>query len=219
LDDALTFLETEARATLPPGYSIDYAGESRQLRTEGGRFLGVFFLSGILIFLVLAAQFESFRDPFVILAGSAPLALAGSLMFMFMGLTSLNIYSQVGLITLMGLIAKNGILIVEFANHLQEKGLDKARAVIEAAGTRLRPILMTTAATVFGHLPLVFAHGPGAGARNSIGISLVTGMIIGTAFTLFVVPAIYTVIARSHQKEEALVETPNLGEFGEPVTS
>jgi multidrug efflux pump len=219
LDDALTFLETEARATLPPGYSIDYAGESRQLRTEGGRFLGVFFLSGILIFLVLAAQFESFRDPFVILAGSAPLALAGSLMFMFMGVTSLNIYSQVGLITLMGLIAKNGILIVEFANHLQEKGLDKARAVIEAAGTRLRPILMTTAATVFGHLPLVFAHGPGAGARNSIGISLVTGMIIGTAFTLFVVPAIYTVIARAHQKEEVLVETPNLGELGEPATS
>jgi multidrug efflux pump len=215
LDAALGFLETEARNTLPPGYSIDFAGESRQLRTEGGRFIGVFLLSAILIFLVLAAQFESFRDPFVILAGSAPLALSGSLMFMFLGFTSLNIYSQVGLITLVGLVAKNGILIVEFANHLQERGLDKAHAVIEAAGTRLRPILMTTAATVFGHLPLILARGPGAGARNSIGISLVSGMIIGTAFTLFVVPAVYTVVAKAHRKQEALEEAPNLGELGE----
>jgi len=210
LDDALTFLETTTKQILPRGYAIDFAGESRQLRTEGGKFLGVFLLSGILIFLVLAAQFESFRDPFVILAGSAPLALAGSLMFTFLGFTSLNIYSQVGLITLMGLVAKNGILIVEFANHLQERGLDKARAVIEAAGTRLRPVLMTTAATVFGHVPLILAHGPGAGARNSIGVSLVTGMIIGTAFTLFVVPAVYTVVAKQHQREEALEETADL---------
>jgi multidrug efflux pump len=210
LDEALTFLETNARQILPRGYSIDFAGESRQLRTEGGKFLGVFALSGILIFLVLAAQFESFRDPFVILLGSAPLALAGSLMFMFLGFTSFNIYSQVGLITLMGLVAKNGILIVEFANHLQERGLDKARAVVEAAGTRLRPILMTTAATVFGHVPLILARGPGAAARNSIGISLVTGMIVGTAFTLFVVPAIYTLVAKSHQREEALEETEDL---------
>jgi multidrug efflux pump len=153
---------------------------------------------------VLAAQFESFRDPFVIIAGSAPLAVSGALAFMFLGFTSFNIYSQVGLITLVGLIAKNGILIVEFANHLQERGLDKVRAVIEAAGTRLRPILMTTAATVFGHLPLIFARGPGAGARNSIGITLVSGMVIGTAFTLFVVPAVYTVVARAHRPEEAL---------------
>jgi len=210
LDEALTFLESNARQILPRGYSIDFAGESRQLRTEGGKFLGVFALSGILIFLVLAAQFESFRDPFVILLGSAPLALAGSLMFMFLGFTSFNIYSQVGLITLMGLVAKNGILIVEFANHLQERGLDKARAVVEAAGTRLRPILMTTAATVFGHVPLILARGPGAAARNSIGIALVTGMIVGTAFTLFVVPAIYTLVAKSHQREEALEETEDL---------
>src|SRR5262245_22568286 len=212
LDDALTFLESNARQILPRGYSIDFAGESRQLRTEGGKFLGVFLLSAILIFLVLAAQFESFRDPFVILVGSAPLALSGSLMFMFLGFTSLNIYSQVGLITLIGLVAKNGILIVEFANHLQERGLDKAHAVVEAAGTRLRPILMTTAATGFGHLPLILARGPGAGARNSIGIALVTGMIIGTAFTLFVVPAIYTVVAKQHRREEAIEESPNLGE-------
>lgn len=203
LDQALGFLETEARKTLPSGYTIDYAGESRQLRTEGSKFLGIFLLSAILIFLVLAAQFESFRDPLVILGGSAPLALTGALAFTFLGFTSLNIYSQVGLITLVGLVAKNGILIVEFANHLQQTGLGKAEAVVQAAATRLRPILMTTAATVFGHLPLIFASGPGAGARNSIGITLVSGMIIGTAFTLFVVPAIYTLIAKVHVAEEA----------------
>ena len=198
LDAALSMLEDEAAKILPQGYEIDYAGESRQLRTEGGRFLPTFLLSAILIYLVLAAQFESFRDPFIILAGSVPLALSGSLVFSFLGLTSINIYSQVGLITLVGLVARNGILIVEFANHLQESGLDKMQAVIEAAGTRLRPILMTTAATVFGHTPLVFAQGPGAAARNSIGIMLVTGMIIGTAFTLFVVPSIYVLVARRH---------------------
>ena len=188
LDKALTFLEDQAKQILPQGYTVDYAGESRQLRVEGSKFLGTFLLSGILIYLVLAAQFESFRDPFIILAGSVPLAISGALMFSFLGFTTLNIYSQVGLITLVGLVSKNGILIVEFANHLQESGHTKLEAVIEAAATRLRPILMTTAATVFGHLPLVFASGPGAGARNSIGIMLVSGMIIGTAFTLFVVP-------------------------------
>jgi len=196
LDAALTFLETEARQILPQGFTIDYAGESRQLRTEGSKFLGTFLLSGILIYLVLAAQFESFRDPFIILVGSVPLAVSGALMFSFLGLTTLNIYSQVGLITLVGLIAKNGILIVEFANHLQETGKDKLAAIIEASETRLRPILMTTAATVVGHFPLVIASGPGAGARNSIGIMLVSGMIIGTLFTLFVVPSIYMLIAK-----------------------
>ena len=217
LDRALGYLETEARKILPPGFTIDYAGESRQLRTEGGSFVGVFLLSAILIFLVLAAQFESFRDPFVILAGSAPLAICGALFFSFIGLTTLNIYSQVGLITLVGLVAKNGILIVQFANHLQETGLDKLRAVIQAAGTRLRPILMTTAATVFGHLPLIFARGPGAGARNSIGIMLVSGMIIGTIFTLFVVPSIYMLVARKRTavvEERAMTKaaTPELAE-------
>jgi multidrug efflux pump len=197
LDQALTFLETEARKILPQGFTIDYAGESRQLRTEGSKFLGVFLLSAVLIYLVLAAQFESFRDPFIILAGSVPLAISGALLFSFLGLTTLNIYSQVGLITLVGLVAKNGILIVEFANHLQETGVDKLHAIIEASTTRLRPILMTTAATVVGHTPLILASGPGAGARNSIGIMLVSGMIIGTFFTLFVVPAIYMVVART----------------------
>ena len=202
LDQALRFLEDEARAVLPQGFTMDYAGESRQLRTEGGRFLGTFLLSAILIYLVLAAQFESFRDPFIILAGSVPLAVAGALLFSFLGFTTLNIYSQVGLITLVGLVAKNGILIVEFANHLQETGKDKLAAVIEASGTRLRPILMTTAATVVGHFPLVLASGPGAGARNSIGIMLVTGMIVGTFFTLFVVPSIYMLVARTHRASD-----------------
>ncbi|HVT44308.1 MAG TPA: efflux RND transporter permease subunit, partial [Thermoanaerobaculia bacterium] len=201
LDDALSLLEEEARKILPRGFTIDYAGESRQLRSEGSRFLGTFLLSAILIYLVLAAQFESFRDPFIILAGSVPLALSGSLLFSFLGLTTINIYSQVGLITLIGLVSRNGILITEFANHLQESGKDKLAAVIEAAGTRLRPILMTTAATVMGHLPLVFATGPGAGARNSIGIMLVTGMIIGTSFTLFIVPSIYVLVARRREAE------------------
>jgi multidrug efflux pump len=199
LDQALTFLEEEARKILPQGFTIDHAGESRQLRTEGGKFLGTFLLSAILIYLVLAAQFESFRDPFIILAGSAPLAVSGALLFSFLGLTTLNIYSQVGLITLVGLIAKNGILIVEFANHLQETGKDKLAAVIEAAGTRLRPVLMTTAATVMGHFPLVLATGPGAGARNSIGIMLVSGMVIGSLFTLFVLPSIYVLVARKRR--------------------
>ena len=201
LDRALGVLEDEAARILPAGFTIDYAGQSRQLRTEGSKFLGVFLLSGLLIYLVLAAQFESFRDPLVVLAGSVPLSLSGAMLFSFLGLTTLNIYSQVGLITLVGLVAKNGILIVQFANHLQETGVAKFDAVVQAAGTRLRPILMTTAATVAGHLPLVFAAGPGAGARNSIGIMLVTGMIIGTLFTLFVVPAIYMLIAKTRHAE------------------
>jgi multidrug efflux pump len=207
LDQALTFLENEARAIVPPGFTIDFAGESRQLRTEGGRFLATFLLSAILIYLVLAAQFESFRDPFIILAGSVPLAVAGALLFSFLGFTTLNIYSQVGLITLVGLVAKNGILIVEFANHLQEQGREKLAAVVEAAGTRLRPILMTTAATIVGHFPLVTATGPGAGARNSSGIMLVTGMAVGTIFTLFVVPSIYMLVARTRP---AIAPTENL---------
>jgi multidrug efflux pump len=197
LDEALRTLEAEAKKILPQGFTVDYAGESRQLRSEGSKFLGTFLLSGILIYLVLAAQFESFRDPFIILTGSVPLAISGALLFSFLGLTTLNIYSQVGLITLVGLVSKNGILIVEFANHLQETGRDKLAAIVEATGTRLRPILMTTAATVVGHFPLVLAKGPGAGARNSIGIVLVSGMIIGTSFTLFVVPSIYMLVART----------------------
>src|SRR5246500_4858938 len=201
LDQALTFLENEAKQVLPQGFTVDYAGESRQLRVEGSKFLGTFLLSAILIYLVLAAQFESFRDPFIILAGSVPLAISGALAFSFLGLTTLNIYSQVGLSPLVGLIEKNGILTGELANHLQETGKRKLEAIIGAAGTRLRPILMTTAATICGHFPLVLAKGPGAGARNSIGIMLVSGMIIGTIFTLFVVPSIYMLVAKRHTAE------------------
>jgi multidrug efflux pump len=209
-DKALKVLEEEAKKILPPGFVIDYAGESRQLRTEGNSLVITMGLSFVLIFLVLAAQFESFRDPCIILFGSVPLALSGAMMFSFLGFTTINIYSQVGLITLVGLVSKNGILIVEFANHLQEQGLDKIHAVIQASATRLRPILMTTAATVVGHTPLILASGPGAAARNSIGIVLVTGMMIGTAFTLFVVPAIYVLIATDRSKKKSLKENKSV---------
>jgi multidrug efflux pump len=214
LNEALTFLEDEAAKILPKGYVIDYTGESRQLRTEGNTFLPTFSLAVILIFLVLAAQFNSFRDPFVILAGSVPLAMFGALIFTFLKMpdpnipfwtkgwtTTLNIYSQVGLVTLVGLISKNGILIVEFANKLQEKGEAKLDAVREAAKTRLRPILMTSAATIAGHFPLTLVTGPGAAARNSIGLVLVGGMAVGTFFTLFVVPSIYMLVAKDHSND------------------
>ena len=163
LDQGLKVLEQEAARILPRGYTVDYAGEARQLRVEGNNLNSTLILSFILIFLVLAAQFESFRDPFIILLGSVPLALSGSLLFAFLGFTTLNIYSQIGLITLVGLVSKNGILIVEFANKLQESGTAKLHAVIEAAGTRLRPILMTSAATIAGAFPA--GVGPRAGRR------------------------------------------------------
>ena len=214
LDEALKFLEDEAAKILPQGYVLDYTGESRQLRTEGNKFLPAFALAVVLIFLVLAAQFNSFRDPFVILAGSVPLAMFGALIFTFLKMpnpnvafwtngwtTTLNIYSQVGLVTLVGLVSKNGILIVEFANKLQEQGASKLEAVREAALTRLRPILMTTAATIAGHFPLILVTGAGAAARNSIGLVLVGGMAIGTFFTLFVIPSIYMLVARDHRSK------------------
>jgi len=200
-DEGLKMLEDEAAKILPRGYSIDYKGSSRQLRVEGNAFVPTMILSLVVIYLVLAAQFESFRDPFIILIGSVPLALVGALTFCFLGYTSINIYSQVGLITLTGLVSKNGILIVEWANRLQERGLDKFSAILEAAGTRLRPVLMTSVATVAGHFPLILVTGPGAAARNSIGWVLVTGMIIGTCFTLFVVPSFYLVLAKDHTKD------------------
>jgi multidrug efflux pump len=209
LDQALTFLEEESRKLMPASYTIDYTGESRQLRREGNKFLPAFMLAIVLIFMVLAAQFNSFRDPLVIIIGSVPLAMFGALIFTFLKMpnpqlpfwtdgwtTTLNIYSQVGLVTLIGLVAKNGILVVEFANKLQEQGLQKLAAVREAAVTRLRPILMTSVATVAGHFPLVLVIGAGAEARNSIGIVLVSGMAIGTLFTLFVIPSIYMLIAK-----------------------
>ena len=217
LDSALKFLEDEASKILPKGYVLDYTGESRQLRTEGDKFLPAFTLAILLIFLVLAAQFNSFRDPFIILFGSVPLALFGAVIFMFLKMpfgkfftdgwtTSLNIYSQVGLVTLVGLISKNGILIVQFANELQRQGMEKLAAVAQAARIRLRPIMMTTVATVAGHFPLTLVTGAGAAARNSIGLVLVGGMTIGTIFTLFIVPSLYMLIAKEH-REKSLAET------------
>jgi multidrug efflux pump len=219
LDEALQFLEGEAAKILPQGYILDYTGESRQLRTEGNKFIQAFALAVILIFLVLSAQFNSFRDPFVILAGSVPLAMFGALIFTFLKMpdpnvpfwtqgwtTTMNIYSQVGLVTLVGLVSKNGILIVEFANKLQLQGLNKQEAVHEAAITRLRPILMTTGATIAGHFPLTLVTGPGAAARNSIGLVLVGGMAIGTLFTLFIIPSIYMLIAKTHARDQVFEE-------------
>jgi multidrug efflux pump len=213
LDAGLKVLEEASAELLPPGYSIDYTGESRQLRTEGGKFLPALGLAVLLIFLVLAVQFNSFREPFVILLGSVPLAMFGALVFTVLKMpnpdmpywtdgwtTTMNIYAQVGLVTLVGLIAKNGILIVEFANKLQERGHDKFVAIKEASLTRFRPVLMTSVATIAGHFPLTLVEGPGAAARNSIGLVLVGGMAIGTVFTLFVVPSLYMLIARQHEE-------------------
>lgn len=215
LDEALKFLEDEGAKILPQGYKIDYTGESRQLRVEGSKFVPSLALAMVLIFLVLAAQFNSFRDPLIILLGSVPLAMFGALLFTFLMMpnpavpffttgwtTTLNIYSQVGLVTLVGIVSKNGILIVEFANVLQRHGLSKMQAARHAAMVRLRPVLMTSAATVFGHLPLTMVSGPGAAARNSIGIVIVAGMALGTLFTLLVIPSIYVVIAREHTPED-----------------
>ena len=232
LDEALGYLETEAAKILPKGYAIDYTGESRQLRTEGDKFLPAFLLAIVLIFLVLSAQFNSFRDPFVILAGSVPLGMFGALLMTFLKMpnpnipfwtngwtTTLNVYSQVGLVTLVGLVAKNGILIVEFANKLQESGKSKLEAVREAAVTRLRPVLMTSVATVCGHFPLTLVTGPGASARNSIGLVLVAGMAVGTAFTLFFVPAIYLLIAKDRRAEaqEKVAPEPAIGDQLRPA--
>jgi len=218
LGQALAHVEAEARKILPNSYTIDYTGESRQLIREGNTFLPAFLMAILMIFLVLAAQYNSFRDPLVILAGSVPLAMFGALLFTFLkipmpipfftnGFTStLNIYSQVGLVTLMGLIARNGILVVEFANKLQEQGMAKLEAIREASSLRLRPVMMTSVATIAGHTPLIFATGAGAEARNAIGIVLVLGMTIGTFFTLFVLPSVYMLLAKDHQHDHDNLE-------------
>ena len=198
-EEGLRVLEAAATSAGGPGIVLDYAGESRQIRREGGALTVTLGFAVVLIYLVLAAQFKSFRDPLIVLLGSVPLAISGALIFSFLDLTTINIYSQVGLITLVGLIAKNGILIVQFANTLQERGIEKMAALREASQTRLRPVLMTSAATVLGHFPLVLVSGPGSEARNSIGTVLVTGMIVGTVFTLFVVPVFYSLIAAQHR--------------------
>jgi multidrug efflux pump len=209
LGDALAYLERSARDIFPRGYGWDYTGGSRQFAQQGSALVITFFLSILVIYLVLAAQFESWRDPVIILV-SVPMSIAGALAFITMGFATINIYTQVGLITLIGLIAKNGILIVEFANQLQIKeGLDKRAAVERAAAIRLRPILMTTVSMVVAMVPLLTASGPGAVSRFHIGLTIATGLGIGTLFTMFVVPAVYVVLARAHAGNQ--VETQSAG--------
>lgn len=201
--EAIDFLKQKANEILPRGFSYDFAGESRQSAQEGNTLVYTFFFSLIIIYLVLAAQFESFRDPLIILV-SVPMSLCGALLFINVGLSTLNIYSGIGLVTLIGLITKHGILMVDFANQLQrEKGLSISDAITEAASIRLRPILMTTLAMIFGMLPLLIAKGPGAVSRFDIGLVIATGMLIGTIFTLFVLPVVYTFLAHRYQKGEA----------------
>jgi multidrug efflux pump len=199
--EVLKFMTDTLKQVAPSGYTVDYSGQSRQYVQESGGFLVTFAFALIIVFLALAAQFESFRDPIVILV-SVPLALFGALIFIFLGFASMNIYTEVGLVTLMGLISKHGILIVEVANNLQKTGRNKREAIEEAAGIRLRPILMTTAAMVFGVVPLVIASGAGAAGRQAMGIVIFTGMAIGTLFTLFVVPAMYVFIGADHSKQD-----------------
>ncbi|MDI9818159.1 MULTISPECIES: efflux RND transporter permease subunit [unclassified Legionella] len=201
LGQGLAFLQEQAKEILPKGFTADYGGQSRQFIQEGAALIFAFFLAIIVIFLVLSAQYESFRDPLIILI-SVPMSICGALIPLNLGAASINIYTQVGLITLIGLISKHGILIVDFANQLQrEKNLDRRAAVEEAAGIRLRPILMTTAAMVFGVIPLLTASGAGAVSRFDIGLVISSGLLIGTLFTLFVVPTMYTYLAADHRHD------------------
>jgi multidrug efflux pump len=200
--EALGYLKDLANKTLPQGYSVDYGGQSRQFMQESSGFIAMFSFALVIIFLALAAQFESFRDPFIILV-SVPMSIAGALVFISLGVggSSLNIYTQVGLVTLMGLISKHGILIVQFANNLRQEGKSKREAIEEAAGIRLRPILMTTAAMVLGVIPLITASGAGAASRFNMGLVIASGLAIGTLFTLLVVPAVYMLLASNQVKQ------------------
>ena len=202
LGEGLDFLKAKAAELFPEGYSYDFQGDSRQFEQEGNALVIVFVFALVVIYLVLSAQYESFRDPFIILIG-LPTALFGAMLPInvggVLGALSINIYTQIGLVTLIGLISKHGILMVDFANRLQEtRGLSRREAIEEAAAVRLRPILMTTAAMVVGMLPLIVASGAGARARFDIGVTIFAGMAIGTLFTLFVTPAVYTFLARDH---------------------
>jgi multidrug efflux pump len=203
--DALKFLRDTLKQVAPTGYTADYSGESRQYMLGSGSFVFTLLFALVIVYLALAAQFESFRDPAVILV-SVPMALFGALIFINLGALgiTLNIYTQVGLVTLLGLVSKHGILIVQFANELQRAGHAKLRAIEEAAAVRLRPILMTTAAMCFGVIPLVIASGAGAAGRRNMGVVLFTGLAIGTLFTLFVVPAMYVFIGADHGHESRL---------------
>jgi multidrug efflux pump len=200
MGQAVDFLNKTAEELLPAAYHRDFLSESRQYVTEGNQLMITLVFAIVVIYLVLAAQFESLRDPIVILV-SVPLAICGALIPLYFGVQTLNIYTQVGLVTLVGLISKHGILMTEFANELQRhRNLDKRSAIVEAAAVRLRPILMTTAAMVVGLVPLLIASGAGAASRFSIGIVIVSGMSIGTLFTLFVLPTFYTLLATDHRE-------------------
>jgi multidrug efflux pump len=210
--DAIAYMQNLAKRALPQGYSVDYSGPSRQYVQESSALLATLAFALVIIFLALAAQFESFRDPIIILI-SVPMSICGALIFVSLGIggASLNIYTQVGLVTLIGLISKHGILIVEFANNLQKQGMSKREAVEHAAGIRLRPILMTTGAMVLGVVPLLIASGAGAVSRFNMGLVIATGIAIGTLFTLFVVPAMYVLLAEDHSKRETADVLPISG--------
>ncbi len=207
LGDALDYLRTTAAGMASADFKFDFAGPSRQYVQEGDSLTVTFFFAIIVIYLILAAQFESFRDPLIMLV-SVPMSIAGALVFLTLGAATINIYTQVGLITLIGLISKHGILIVEFANQLQKEGMTKREAIEAAAGIRLRPILMTTAATVLGVFPLLIASGAGAVSRYNIGLVVATGMTVGTLFTVFVVPAVYLAMARDHSHDRLTEAQP-----------
>jgi len=195
---AMDFMENTSADILPQSFGFDYKGETRQQAKQGSALMVTFFLSLLVIYLVLAAQFESWRDPLIILI-SVPMSVAGAMAFIVLGFATMNIYTQVGLITLIGVVSKNGILIVEFANQLQKsKGLNKLDAVVEAASIRLRPIIMTSLALIFAMVPLLLASGPGAQSRFAIGLTITAGLGIGTLLTVFVLPAFYVLLARDH---------------------
>jgi len=212
LGEALDFLEQVAREEMPEGYALDYNGNSREFKESSGSLWFAFGLALVFIYLVLSAQFESFRDPFIIMF-TVPLSMTGALLALKLSGGTLNVYSQIGLVTLVGLITKHGILIVEFANQLQERGAELLDAVVEASVLRLRPILMTTGAMVLGAIPLAFAHGAGAESRHPIGWVIVGGLMLGTLLTLFVVPVVYSLLARRHRPAELHVtDEPLVGQ-------
>ena len=199
--EVIDFLKSKSTKVFPETFTYDFQGESRQYVQEGNRLVVTFIFALIVIYLVLAAQYESFRDPLIILI-ALPTSIFGALLPLTFGLGTVNIYTQIGLVTLIGLISKHGILMVDYANHLQaNEGLGRREAIEEAAAVRLRPILMTTAAMVIAMVPLIFATGAGAASRFAIGIVIASGMTVGTLFTLFVTPAVYTYIAREHHRD------------------
>jgi multidrug efflux pump len=217
LGEVIDFLKSKSEELFPGGFTYDFQGESRQYVQEGSRLVVTFAFALIVIYLVLAAQYESFRDPLIILV-ALPTSIFGALLPLTAGLGTINIYTQIGLVTLIGLISKHGILMVDYANHLQiNEGLGRREAIERAAAIRLRPILMTTAAMVIAMVPLILASGAGAASRFAIGVVIAAGMTVGTLFTLFVTPAIYTYVAREHRRDAAAGSGTPLAPSPEPA--